>query len=336
MSPLSPDEDVFLAEIAAAPRSVDRRLIYADWLEERSDPRADLIRTWHDMDSVDAWNEQFGELLQHVRSLFEVTSQEWRKQLGYDVLQRPMFSEIPQDRPSRWRLLSHFLDLWFQPIVENDRVSASVLQSTELRLGCALPAALKEWYRHSGYAQVWGLWTELTEPADLYLDRRDGDLRLCGTQATRYFIKPSDLGMDDPPVYFESRGNTVAIGQSVSKFAMYCALQTLTRASTLWPGWRAGRFLAPDSYVPDDLVPVAMFSQMPDGSLSMFAEGRGLITETCSNELHVTAIDDTLARPMIDLIPSHQVQRRENGEWQEPVDERRFLPGFSDAETRWA
>ena len=38
------NEDSFLNQIAAAPRNVDHRRVYADWLEERHDPRAAVLR----------------------------------------------------------------------------------------------------------------------------------------------------------------------------------------------------------------------------------------------------------------------------------------------------
>jgi uncharacterized protein (TIGR02996 family) len=38
------DEDVFLRAISAAPDDITVRLVYADWLEERGDPRAEFIR----------------------------------------------------------------------------------------------------------------------------------------------------------------------------------------------------------------------------------------------------------------------------------------------------
>ena len=38
------NEDSFLDQIATAPRNVDHRKVYADWLEERRDPRAAVLR----------------------------------------------------------------------------------------------------------------------------------------------------------------------------------------------------------------------------------------------------------------------------------------------------
>ena len=41
---IAPDEEAFLFEIAANPDSDAPRLVFADWLEERGDPRSEFIR----------------------------------------------------------------------------------------------------------------------------------------------------------------------------------------------------------------------------------------------------------------------------------------------------
>lgn len=38
------DEDALLAAIAAAPAAALPRLVHADWLDDRSDPRGELVR----------------------------------------------------------------------------------------------------------------------------------------------------------------------------------------------------------------------------------------------------------------------------------------------------
>jgi uncharacterized protein (TIGR02996 family) len=41
------EEEAFLAAILQRPGDDLPRLVYADWLEERGDPRADFLRAWH-------------------------------------------------------------------------------------------------------------------------------------------------------------------------------------------------------------------------------------------------------------------------------------------------
>ncbi len=39
-----PDQDGFLSAIRADPADDTTRLVYADWLDERDDPRGDFVR----------------------------------------------------------------------------------------------------------------------------------------------------------------------------------------------------------------------------------------------------------------------------------------------------
>ena len=48
------DEDAFLRAILAKPEDAFRRLIYADWLEERGDPRAPMLRMEPDLERIGA------------------------------------------------------------------------------------------------------------------------------------------------------------------------------------------------------------------------------------------------------------------------------------------
>lgn len=54
------EEEALLAAIAAAPADALPRLVYADWLEERGDKRAEFIRLQHQLADV-------LDRLQHVR-----------------------------------------------------------------------------------------------------------------------------------------------------------------------------------------------------------------------------------------------------------------------------
>jgi uncharacterized protein (TIGR02996 family) len=58
------DEAAFLAAIQAAPADATTRLVYADWLEERNDPRAEFLRLQHQLAVI-------LDRLQHVRGGLE-------------------------------------------------------------------------------------------------------------------------------------------------------------------------------------------------------------------------------------------------------------------------
>jgi uncharacterized protein (TIGR02996 family) len=48
------EEDAFLAAILAAPRDDTPRLVFADWLEERGDPRGELLRITTELEALEA------------------------------------------------------------------------------------------------------------------------------------------------------------------------------------------------------------------------------------------------------------------------------------------
>jgi uncharacterized protein (TIGR02996 family) len=53
------DERGFLEAIAAEPDDDGLRLIYADWLEERGDPRGELVRVCQAMRAVPVWSDSY-------------------------------------------------------------------------------------------------------------------------------------------------------------------------------------------------------------------------------------------------------------------------------------
>ena len=54
--------DDFLRAIEAEPGDRTRRLVFADWLDERADPRGELIRVEEEMRTLPAFSDRFWEL----------------------------------------------------------------------------------------------------------------------------------------------------------------------------------------------------------------------------------------------------------------------------------
>lgn len=153
---MSPDESDFLADIEAEPDNIDRRLVYADWLEERSDPRGEFIQIWHEMqsDSLKPWTERYLDLFRRRQKLRRNIDEDWLTRLGYFHQHSPLFTETPPDEESTWRLLTVFLELWYQPLTDLVRNSDDELQAIERQLAFPLPPSLKKWYRYSAWATV--------------------------------------------------------------------------------------------------------------------------------------------------------------------------------------
>jgi uncharacterized protein (TIGR02996 family) len=82
------DEAAFLAAIRAAPGDPTPRLIYADWLDDRGDPRAEFVRLQH----------QLAEALDRLQRLRSALDREWVQAVevrrdvvvhGFDPRRRP-------------------------------------------------------------------------------------------------------------------------------------------------------------------------------------------------------------------------------------------------------
>src|SRR5947209_16592307 len=63
------EEETLIRAVLAAPRDPSPRLVYADWLEERGDLRAEYLRTLYELDSRAATDEGVGELRSRMQKL---------------------------------------------------------------------------------------------------------------------------------------------------------------------------------------------------------------------------------------------------------------------------
>jgi uncharacterized protein (TIGR02996 family) len=142
-------EQFFLAAIAADPEDRQARLIYADWLEDQGDARAELIRIMEEMHTLAPYSDRFWELRWRRALLKRGASGDWLTALGYNVY-RPLFTQMPAERAHRWRLITEFIETWHGPLGDSPRNTDEEIVATEERLGFKLPAALREWYRLFG------------------------------------------------------------------------------------------------------------------------------------------------------------------------------------------
>lgn len=328
------EESIFLEEIAAAPRSVDRRLIYADWLEEHADPRGEFIQQWHLLDSFRPWTVEFGDCSRRIRQLRDSISAEWLKRLEYSATYRPMLAEIPRDRQSRWQLLANFLEVWHRALNAADAISETIVRAREPLMKQRLPAALVEWYCHSGYADdIWRCGTSfpgglLAEHSGLWLYQHRLPLGGVPGGASEYLLRESDLGMDDPPVYCGT-SELVFTGLSVSEFAIYRALATTVCASPATPGWSA-RVASPSRYVPTDFNATGLPKMTTTDGETCFHESADALVEVRAHGLCMTALNADAVSTILEYIPTGGVRLRVDGKWEETQDERRFVRGISD------
>lgn len=77
------DDGAFIAAVASAPDDSLPPLVYADWLDERADPRGRLLRVWVDL----SWRAShtsagFRDLVAEYRRLWQAADPGWRSAFG--------------------------------------------------------------------------------------------------------------------------------------------------------------------------------------------------------------------------------------------------------------
>jgi len=101
---LHPDETVFLGEIEADLSDDTARLVYADWLEERGDPRGEYLRIEVELASGDGAIENLGEAIERVKRLKENIDPSWLAIVSRSAIEG-CHSHFLESRncPGRWR-----------------------------------------------------------------------------------------------------------------------------------------------------------------------------------------------------------------------------------------
>src|SRR5689334_19888781 len=105
-------EQSFLDAIKSQPEDRAVPLVYADWLEERGDPRGELIRVEEEMRSLPIYSDRYWELKPRRNALQAGCEAKWLQQLRYGTDYEPVFREIPDGWKERWRLLREFTERW--------------------------------------------------------------------------------------------------------------------------------------------------------------------------------------------------------------------------------
>lgn len=75
------NEADLLAAVLAAPQDQQARLVYADWLEERGDPRADYLRLELELQSLPKMDTQYRKTQKQLRKLMQDVDRKWRLQV---------------------------------------------------------------------------------------------------------------------------------------------------------------------------------------------------------------------------------------------------------------
>ena len=143
-------EEQFLDEIQETPHDPVARLVYADWLEERGDPRAEVIRVREQLKSLSPVDKSYWDLKDCFREMQQQHDPQWLAALEYDAVYRPSLATLSDDRHQRWRWVEEFIELWHEPLTRASGYTEEELDAVEYELNSSLPAALREWYALAG------------------------------------------------------------------------------------------------------------------------------------------------------------------------------------------
>ena len=98
------DESSFLDQIAAAPRDVDQRKVYADWLEERHDPRAAVLRA--QIHAIEARTGPPEARRAAMRAACADIDPSWLAQIDLAPIENCVHPpDLPSPCPGRWEAL---------------------------------------------------------------------------------------------------------------------------------------------------------------------------------------------------------------------------------------
>jgi uncharacterized protein (TIGR02996 family) len=206
---MSSDEAALLQAVIATPDDDLPRLVYADWLDERGDPRGEYIRLQVEITRAAPHTDQYAALRGRLKALRATVPPAWVEAMGYRPRHRPLFAVLPERRADRWRLVDEFIEVWHRPLDPGDGYTEGELREAEQRLGCGLPAALREWYSLAGRrADVWSVQDHLPPPDQLRIDSTGNTLivRSENQGCEHWGIRVADLGRDDPPIWVVGSG----------------------------------------------------------------------------------------------------------------------------------
>ena len=140
------DEAAFLAAIAERPGDPTPRLVYADWLDDRCDPRAELIRIEEEQRTLPADADRYWALKPRRDELRAGCSADWLAALGSGTVYRPVLAPWPTAGVrGRFRLLRELVERWYGEPMPDAGGRADEVAAIEARVGRPLPAAVREW-----------------------------------------------------------------------------------------------------------------------------------------------------------------------------------------------
>ena len=200
------DEDALLGGIVATPGDRLRKLVYADYLDERDDPRGELVRLEDRLIDLPPAADEFWELKARRNQLRATAPADWLAAMRYGVEVHPVFAHgWPDGWRGRWRVLREFAERWYGVPLPDVGGRRAEIAEAEGGIGYALPESVREFVAFMrdmaavGDSAIWNH-HELIEPmpermAVSFTEHCEADLA--------FVVETRDMvSNDDPAVYF--------------------------------------------------------------------------------------------------------------------------------------
>jgi uncharacterized protein (TIGR02996 family) len=196
------DHAGFLAAVSAAPGDPAPRLIYADWLDDVGDPRAQLIRLEEQMRTLAVFDDAYWRLKGQRDPLRAAAEPGWLSVFGYD-LPRPVFADgWPDDWKGRWRLLRQFAENWHGVVMGDVGRPTGEVLALERQIGREMPPSLREYVAFFGNVSA-GRYQVLDGMAIEVVPLADHPSLTLGVMDERTFaVRYADFENPDPPMIY--------------------------------------------------------------------------------------------------------------------------------------
>ena len=201
------DDADFLKAIRAAPADPVPRLIYADFLDDHADPRADLIRSQERMRELPPYSDEYWLLKPSRDAIKADAPAEWLRAMSYDLPLAVMGHGWPDGWRERWRVIRAFVTEWHGVAMPDVGGRREEIEAVERAFGNDLPPSLREFVAFSHDARLSGR-SELDY--HLRLEQHSDHLWLAAPgdyESSAYF---EDFDDPDPNVYYDGEGREVA------------------------------------------------------------------------------------------------------------------------------
>ncbi len=202
------DDVDFLAAVAANPTDQLTRLVYAEWLDERDDPRGELVRIEEEVRFEPAWSEVLWRQKPRRNELRAACDPAWLAAMRYGTDCLPLFygRPFPDHWRDGWRLIREATERWLGVPMPDIGGHADEVAAVEKRLGLTLPPSVRERIAFPnvlprGGRINWDLMFQ--EPFLLEMASQRGSEFLILQEETpyRWGVRIADIAEDDPLMF---------------------------------------------------------------------------------------------------------------------------------------